>query len=643
MSPRAFQKRCIFLCLILVILLSGLSVRLIQIQLWDRQKYAERARAAYDRSEILVGMRGNVVDRNEEVLAKSIAHSTVMVDAKLLTDPVVVVRALAYEKASSQEDWDKLDGNQRAKRLRSLRNAILEEETKPEIIVERHLARAVGLLSRPLEISREELRKRIEEPISRGRLYFPIAKDLEEEVADRMRKIIEENELKGFRFQNSIKRWYPSPESAVHVVGYMGESTVEDEDGEKRFVQEGKFGIEAAMEEFLRGQDGRWDHLNIPMPDQEGTLIPPRHGLNVQLTIDMGIQAIAEEELDAGLKEFDSRRGCAIVLDPHTGEVLAMVSRPAFNLNLKKGMAEGAMNYALQGIYEPGSTFKIVATAGALNEGIVSPTTQIYCHNGLFTEGKLRIPDHHPYGMLSIIGILQKSSNIGAFKVARQMGVKKFYRYAADFGFGEETGIHLSGESSGVVRNTGNLIDFSRATYGYALNVTPLQVANAYAALANGGNLMRPRVVRSIIASDGALLQRFEPEIIRRVINERSARQMREALATVTEEGGTALTAAVPGFKVAGKTGTARRVEKGRYQEGHYTVSFAGFMPAEDPRFVCLVVVDDPLTTEVKRYGGTIAAPIFAKIASRVATHMHLEPTEPIEGEEEPLAENQED
>lgn len=643
MSPRAFQKRCIFLCLTLVVLLSGLSVRLIQIQLWDRQKYAERARAAYDRSEILVGMRGNIVDRNEEVLAKSIPHSTVMVDAKLLTDPVVVVRALAYERASAQPEWADLDGNERAKMLRGLRSAILEEETHPEIIVERHLARAVGLLSRPLRISREELRKRIEEPIAKGRLYFPIAKDLEEEVADSMRTIIEENELKGFRFQNSIRRWYPSPDSAVHIVGYMGESTVEDEDGEKRYIQEGKFGIESAMEEFLRGQDGRWDHLNIPMPGREGTMIPPRHGLNVQLTIDMGIQAIAEEELDAGLKEFESRRGCAIVLDPHSGEVLAMVSRPAFNLNLKKGMQEGAMNYALQGIYEPGSTFKIVATAGALNEGIVSPTTQIYCHNGLFVEGKLRIPDHHPYGMLSIIGILQKSSNIGAFKVARQMGIKKFYRYAADFGFGDETGIQLSGESSGVVRNTGNLIDFSRATYGYALNVTPLQVAGAYAALANGGNLMQPRVVRSIIANDGALLQRFEPEVIRRVISERTARQMREALATVTEEGGTALTAAVPGFKVAGKTGTARRVEKGRYQEGHYTVSFAGFMPAEDPRFVCLVVVDDPLTTKVKRYGGTIAAPIFAKIAERVATHMHLEPTEPIEGEDEPIAENQED
>ena len=641
MSPRAFQKRCILLCLVLVALLSGLSVRLIQIQLWDRQKYAERARAAYDRSEILVGMRGNIVDRNEEVLAKSIPHSTVMVDAKLLTDPVVVVRALAHERASAEEGWADLDGNQRARKLRALRSVILEEET-PEIIVERHLARAVGLLSRPLRISREELRRRIEEPVAMGRLYFPIAKDLEEDVADSLRALIEENQLKGFRFQNSIKRWYPSPDHAAHIIGYMGESTIEDDEGGTAFVQVGKFGIEAAMEEFLRGQDGRWDHLNIPMPGREGTMIPPRHGLNVQLTIDMGLQAIAEEELDAGLAEFESRRGCVIVLDPRSGELLAMASRPAFNLNLKKGMQEGAMNYALQGIYEPGSTFKIVATAGALNEGIVSPQTQVYCHNGLFQEGKLRIPDHHPYGMLSIVGILQKSSNIGAFKVARQLGVAKFYRYAADFGFGAETGIHLSGESSGVVRNTGNLIDFSRATYGYALNVTPLQVAAAYGALANGGNLMRPQVVRSIIANDGAVLQRFEPEVVRRVLNERSARQMCEALATVTEEGGTALGAAVPGFKVAGKTGTARRVEGGRYQEGHYTVSFAGFMPAENPRFVCLVVIDDPLTTKVKRYGGTIAAPVFAKVAARVATHLHLEPTEPIEGEE-PIAGNQED
>lgn len=635
-TRRNFQRRCLLLCSIFVIGLSLLSVRLIQIQLLDRQKYRERARAAYDRSEILRGFRGNIVDRNDEVLAKSIGLSTMMVDAKLLQDPVVVVRALAYKRASTEPGWDQLGSDEKARKVKAYRSVILEEEKEElHILVDRHLAHAVGLLARPLGLRREELRARIEEPLAKGRKYFPIAKDLPEDIADSIRELIERNDLKGFRWDNSIKRWYSSPDLAVHVVGYTGEEKTVDDRGEDKFIQVGKFGVEAALEEYLRGRDGRWDHLNIPMPGEKGNMVPPVHGLNVQLTLDMGIQAMVEEEFDAGLAEFKAERGCVVVLDPASGEVLAMVSRPAFNLNLKEGLSEGAMNYALQGIYEPGSTFKIIATAGALNENLVSPDTMTFCHNGLLQEGKLRIPDHHPYGMLSVWGVLQKSSNVGAFKIGRQLGTKRFFDYTRRFGFGEETGILLSGESSGVVRDTNNLIDFSRQTYGYALNVTPLQVTNAYGAIANGGEWIRPRVIRSIIARDGTVLERFEPEVDRRVISERTARQMREALVTVVEKGGTATQAAVPGYKVAGKTGTARRVEDGRYQEGHYTVSFVGFMPAEDPAFVCLVVVDDPLTTEVKRYGGTIAAPIFAKIAARLATHLHLTPTEPVDDEDE--------
>ncbi len=639
MSSRAFQLRCLLLCSVLVAGLSLLSVRLIQIQIWDRKKYAERARAAYDRSEILPGFRGKIVDRHDEVLAKSIGLSTVMVDAKLLDDPVVVVKALAYERAASEADWDGLDETGRQRKLKAYRSMILEEEP-PEVIVAKHLARVIEILSRPLGLRKDELQRRIEQPKTKGRLYYPIVKDLAEDDADRLRTLIAENHLKGFRFENSIRRWYTSPELATHVIGYTGEEEVEGPQGKPVYRQVGKFGVEAAMEEYLRGRDGLWDHLNIPMPGEEGSMIPPVHGLNVRLTLDMGAQAIVEEELDAALKEFVSKRGCVVVLDPRNGELLAMASRPHFNLNLKEGLDEGAMNYALQGIYEPGSTFKIVGVAGALNEGLVSPRTMVFCHNGLYVEGKLRIPDHHPYGMLSVADVLKKSSNPGAFKVARQLGVDRFYRYARDFGFGSETGILLSGESSGIVRNTGNLIDFSRASYGYALNVTPLQVAAGYGVIANGGEWIRPRVVRSIVASDGTVIERFKPEVERRVLKESVAKDLREALTTVTEEGGTATRAAVEGFKVAGKTGTAVRIKDGHYQQGHYTVSFVGMMPAEDPAFVCLVVVDDPLTEEVSRYGGTIAAPVFSKIAGRLATHLNLIPTEPIEeeGEETPLA-----
>lgn len=635
MSTRAFQIRCLVLCSILVIGLSALSVRLIQIQIWDRKKYAERARAAYDRSEVLPGLRGKIVDRHDEVLAKTIGLSTVMIDAKLLDDPVVVVQALAHERAAAEPGWEALDAAARQRKIKAYRSILLEEEA-PEGIVSKHLALAVRHLSRPLGLRRDELHARIEGPKAKGRLYYPIYKDLPEDDADRLRALIDEHQLRGFRFENSIRRWYTSPTLASHVIGYTGEAKIEGPTGRPVFTQVGKFGVEAAMDEYLRGRDGVWNHLNLPMPGQEGSMIPPVHGLNVRLTLDMGAQAIVEEELDAGLREYLSQRGCVVVLDPKTGELLAMASRPHFHLNLKQGLEHGAdFNYALQGIYEPGSTFKVVGAAGALNEGLVTPRTMIYCHNGLYVEGKLRIPDHHPYGMLSVADVLKKSSNPGAFKITRQLGTSRFYDYVRSFGFGEETGILLSDESSGIVRDTGNLIDFSRASYGYALNVTPLQVTAAYAAIANGGEWIRPRVVRSVVASDGTVIEHFGREIERRVIKDKVARQLREALTTVTEQGGTATRAAVPGFKVAGKTGTALRVENGSYQHGHYTVSFAGMMPAEDPAFVCLVVIDDPLTNEVNRYGGTIAAPIFSKIAARLATHLNLTPTEPLEDEED--------
>lgn len=647
MSRRAFQLRCLLLCSILVIGLSALSVRLIQIQLWDRKKYADRARAAYDRSEVLPGLRGKIVDRHDEVLAKSIALSTVMVDAKLLDDPVVVVRALAYEQASSEPGWAELDSKARERKLKAYRSMILGSEM-PEVIVAKHLARAVGTLSRPLGLTREELHRRIEDPKRKGRAYYPIYKDLPEDMADQLRELIAENHLKGFRFENHIKRWYTSPELASHVIGYTGEEMVEGPKGREVPRQVGKFGVEGAMDEYLQGRDGVWDHLNIPMPGEEGSMIPPVHGLNVRLTLDMGAQAIVEEELDKGLKEFKSEAGSVVVLDPKTGELLAMANRPHFNLNLKDGLAEGAdFNYALQGIYEPGSTFKVIAAAGALNERLVSPSTQIDCEWGTYTIGKVTVPDHHPYGMLSVSEVLKKSSNIGAYKLGRQLGPERFFEYAENFGFGEPTGILLSAESAGIVKDTGNAVDFSRATYGYALNVTPLQVASAYGVIANGGEWVRPRVVRSIVASDGTVLERFDVESVRRVISERTARELREMLATVVEQGGTATRAAVPGFKVAGKTGTAIRMKDGKYQHayfsngklqpGHYTVSFAGIMPAEDPAFVCLVVVDDPLTDPdvIPRYGGTIAAPMFARIAERLATHLHLTPTEPIEPEED--------
>ncbi|MBN8460006.1 MAG: penicillin-binding protein 2 [Verrucomicrobia bacterium] len=629
---RWFQYRCVILCSILVIGLSTLSARLIQIQLVHRQHYADSSSKAFFRIEKLPATRGMILDRNEEPLARSIPVATLFVDKNHLMDPKLASYCLAWQEASAEEGWEELDAAKQKRRINGLRAEILDSE-KPETILEKHLAHAVGVLARPLGMRREELRAKIEEP--KGK-WIPIAKDIPEDLADALRETVDHNWLQGFNFENSAKRRYLSPSHATHLTGFTGENEETDEEGNKHYRMVGKFGIESAMEEYLAGRDGwrehRRDQRGLVLPGNSNSLLPPRAGLNVKLTIDMGMQAIIEEELDANLAEFSAKRGAVVLMDPKTGEILAMASRPNLNLNLLDNLDEASYNFAIQAIYEPGSTYKIVATSAVINEGLATPFTSVFCHNGLYQSGKISVPDHHPYGMLTLEGVLAKSSNVGAYKFALQLGPKRFYDYVNSFGFGRKTGILLSGESSGIARNTNNAVDFSRASYGYALNVTPLQMASAYCAIANDGKLLKPQIVKSLIANDGTIVQTYPPETVREVLKPKVAKQMRAALEKVTEKGGTATVAAVPGFRVAGKTGTARRIAPGGrgYLANSYTVSFAGMMPAQDPAFVCVVVIDDPRTNKVTRYGGTVAAPAFKKIATRLAARMNLQPTEPI-------------
>lgn len=628
----SFHTRCLILCSILVIGLSALSGRLVQIQLVDRHRYAESSRRTYHRVEKLPAIRGMIVDRREEPIAKSIPVSTVIVDKKILFDPKMAAFGLAYQAASAEEGWNDLEPAQQARRIKALRGEILASETA-DTIVSKHLAYAIGVLARPLGMRREELRGKIE---SSKADWVPVAKELPEDVADQLRETVNRHWIDGFEFQNSIKRWYTSPSLATHLTGFTGEIEIPGENGKPETKVVGRFGVESTMEAYLAGRDGWREHYRdsrgLVVPGNEASLMPPRAGLNVQLTIDMGLQAIVEEEMDACLQEFKSVRGAVILMDPKNGEVLAMASRPHFNLNHREDVAANGFNYAIQAIYEPGSTFKIVATGGVLNEGLATPFTSVYCHNGVFTEGKIRVPDHHPYGNLTLEGVLIKSSNIGAYKFARQLGPKRFFDYTRDWGFGRKTGILLSGESSGIARNTNNAVDFSRASYGYALNVTPLQMACAYSAIAGDGRLLKPKIVKSLVANDGTVVETFPTETVSRVLKPETARKMREAMAKVTITGGTATLAAVPGYKVAGKTGTAKRHNpNGRgYLPNSYTVSFAGMLPADNPAFVGIVVIDDPKTDKVSRYGGTIAAPAFGRIAARAAAYMNLQPTEPV-------------
>ncbi len=639
MNP-SFQIRAYTVCVVFVAILSVLSWRVINIQLVDRQQYASTGQRAFQRTEALPAIRGMIVDRRDEVIAKSIPVATLYIDKNHLNNPNLAALALAHQEAITSGDWHELDPSERRARVRAMRGEILANHD-PESITARHLAYAVATLARPLGMRREELRGRIEN--SRG-VWVPIARDLPEDIAERIRDAIDTHWLQGFEFENSIKRWYTAPDLATHLVGFTGEVETTCEQGKTRYEQKGRFGIEAAMEEFLAGRDG-WrrhqrDIRGLIIPGDADSLMPPRPGLNVRLTLDMGIQAIVEEELDAALEEYKAERGTIIMLDAENGDVLAMASRPHFDLNRRHNIAANGFNYAIQAIYEPGSTFKIIAAAGALDAGLVTRNTSIFCNHGLLHEGHIRVPDHHPYGHLSVEEVIQKSSNIGSYKLARQLGPRRFFDYTHAFGFGSRSGIQLGGESRGIARNSGNAVDFSRVSYGYAISVTPLQMAAAYNAIANEGKLMKPRIVDSLVANDGTVVETFPSEVNARPVKPATADTLLSIMETVTQEGGTATRAAVPGFRVAGKTGTARKhnPDGGGYLANSYTVSFAGIMPAQEPAFTCVVVIDDPRTTEVRRYGGTIAAPVFANIASRVATRMNLQPTEPV-----PESENEED
>ncbi len=629
-----FQARCITLLTILVIGLSVLSWRLVQIQLVDRQRYAESSRKAFHRIEKLPAARGMIVDSREEPIAKSIPVSTLFLDRNHLIDPKLASYGVACKELSATDGWEQLDSDARKRQVVSLRGEILERDTGEEI-VRKQKEYAVSVLARPLGMKRAELMAKIENGKGKS-MWFPLVKDMPDDVAEGLRETITRNFLQGFEFQNSSKRWYSSPNLATHLIGFTGEKEMLNEKGKLEAKVVGRFGIESAMQEYLAGRDGWRQHhrdaRGLVVPGNSGSLLPPRAGLNVQLTIDMGLQAIVEEEMEACLAEFKSERGAVILMNPKNGEILAMASRPHFDLNHRKDIAQNGFNFATQAIYEPGSTFKIIATGAAINEGIAKPTTQIFCHNGLYSEGGFTVPDHHPYGSLTLEGVLAKSSNIGAYKFAKQLGSKRFYDYVSRWGFGHKTGVMLGGESSGIARNTNNPVDFSRASYGYALNVTPLQMACAYAVIGGDGRLLKPKIVKSLVANDGTVVETFPDEEVCRVLKPETARQMREAMIKTIEPGGTATLAAVPGYKVSGKTGTAKRHNPNGsgYLNNSYTVSFAGMIPAHDPAFVGVVVIDDPKTTKVSRYGGTIAAPAFGRIAARAATYLNLPPTEPV-------------
>ena len=413
---------------------------------------------------------------------------------------------------------------------------------------------------------------------------------------------------------------------ATHLIGFTKE-------------YEGVAGVESRYNGKLKGEDGyrrrKSNPNNLSIYSDEEENRQPIPGLNIVLSLDTTIQSIVEEELEAGLTYAEAEKGCAIVIEPHTGDILAMAARPHYNLNTREGVATGSNNYIFKTAIEPGSTIKALTIAAGMNEGLVTPRTLIDCENGYFRDGAVVVKDAYPKGQLTVTEILAKSNNVGTYKVGRQVGKEKFFEYLKQFGLGQPTPLNWVGEvrTKGTVGTSKQ--EFASATFGYAISATPMHMALAYATIANDGLAMKPHIVKQIVSNDGTVIESHDVTKLRQVLSPEVAKQLRKTMVAVTDEkNGTAKLARVPGFDVAGKTGTSRKYIHGEgYVEGRVICSFGGMMPAENPAFAIYVIVDEPQTTELNRYGGTLAAPIFSRIAQRTAHHLNLVPTNPEEEE----------
>jgi len=415
-------------------------------------------------------------------------------------------------------------------------------------------------------------------------------------------------------------RYYPQNQLAGQLIGFVGRDS------------EGLEGVELKYNDYIRGEAGssvtERDALGrrVLVQGVEGLRIPP--GNDVHLTLNTSIQHSAEKELEATILKYRAKSGVAIVMEPFTGEVLALANYPTFDPNnYSNQSAEQRRNRAVTDSFEPGSTFKTILAAAALEEGVVGKEDLFYCEMGKYPYAGKVIHDTHPHGWLSFAKILQVSSNIGFTKVAQKLKKDRYYRYIEKFGFGQVTGIDVPGEVPGLLRKaeSWSAIDLATHAFGQGISATPLQMVMAYGAIANGGFLMRPYVTRRVVSPEGEIVLEIQPHVVRRVISEKTARSLASILKDVTNEGGTGVMANVDGFEVAGKTGTAQKADPvhGGYAAKKRVASFVGFVPANDPRLVALVLIDEP---EVNVYGGVVAAPAFRNIAQAALRHLAVAP-----------------
>jgi cell division protein FtsI (penicillin-binding protein 3) len=467
-------------------------------------------------------------------------------------------------------------------------------------------------IAKILDVDSDRLAKRL----AADRYFVWIERRVTPHEATRIREL----DIPGVELTAEARRYYPNRHLAAHLVGFA--------DIHGRGIE----GIELAYEKQLRGSDRRVEAIR----DRRGHVVfadgmeddRTIQGQSVVLTIDKAIQHIAERELALGVRTFEARGGSVVVMDPSTGEILALANYPPFNPNEpSRHIAAHRRNRAVVDRFEPGSTVKPFTMAVALAAGAVKPNQSINCENGVTRMGGRLLHDAHPYEWLTPTQILAYSSNIGIAKIALDLGKKALYRGFRRFGFGEPTGLGVPGETAGILRHYRRWyeIDTAAVSFGQGMSVTNVQLAAAMSAIANGGRLMQPMLVRRMTDGHGATVEENKPRVRRQVVPRRVAKLVGQMLTAVTEPGGTAIEAAVDGYLVAGKTGTAQKADyvHGGYAKDKWLASFIGFAPAERPAVVISVVIDEPV---IAHYGGTVAGPVFRRIAEVTLRHMGIAP-----------------
>src|SRR5215475_5763286 len=550
-QPADAGRRALWIAAALCVWMFMIMGRLAWLQVARYGHYSERA-ALNQRKEVkVVAARGPIVDREGRELAVSAIADSVYVDLKQL-----------------KEGGDR--------------------------------ERAARAISSPLGVDQSELLKKLTGDSS----FLWLKRKLDPEASRVINEAVAKNNLRGVAIQKESQRFYPNNSLAASVIGYVDS------------YDNGLAGVEQKYDDLLSGKAGEIafekDASGKPYNRSE---TPAMNGAQVVLTIDAILQHKVEVLLDEAVKMTRAKGAGAIVLDPKTGEILALANVPTFNPNERPDGANdlSRANRAIGWPYEPGSIFKIVTYAAAFEEGLFEPDDMINCGGGQIAIGKRVIRDTHAYGALTIEDAFAKSSNGGAIRVAMRLGREKFFEYISRFGFGRKAGVELPGESRGIVNplEDWRIDSIGSVAIGQEVSVTLLQIVAAVGAIANRGVWVKPHVVKKIVAQDGRAL--YEPKIeTRQVVSERTAQMMVRLMESVVTHGTARHAINLAGYSVAGKTGTPQKVENGRMSRTKYMPSFAGFVPATDPRLAIVVMIDEP---EGSHQGGSVAAPVFNLIA----------------------------